>query len=188
MRHSSGVTGRGQGFGLGEDKRGRWRRRGASAVQNGAAAELGCDACVQAPSCRPSAPWAPGSSSAVWHARAQPDRNGGGERKRRLPRAGEQQDRALRGDAGARCNPKREACSEVAKLLRLRGLTFDMSGSRRQAQPAGGCPLDGGVRRQAPHARGSRGLRETRGPFAWQGVRRSLWKVFASVQRPHRTT
>src|SRR5664279_2133686 len=26
------------------------------------------------------------------------------------------------------------------------GLTFDMSGSRRQAKPAGGCPLDGGVR------------------------------------------
>ena len=27
------------------------------------------------------------------------------------------------------------------------GLTFDMSGDRRQAQPAGGRPLDGGVRR-----------------------------------------
>ena len=26
------------------------------------------------------------------------------------------------------------------------GLTFDMSGSRRQAQPAGGCPLNGMVR------------------------------------------
>ena len=31
--------------------------------------------------------------------------------------------------------------------MRSCGLTFDMSGSRRQAQPAGGCPLDGGVRR-----------------------------------------
>jgi hypothetical protein len=26
------------------------------------------------------------------------------------------------------------------------GLTFDMSGGRKQAQPAGGRPLDGGVR------------------------------------------
>lgn len=29
----------------------------------------------------------------------------------------------------------------------LRGLTFDMSGKRKQAQRAFGCPLDGGVRR-----------------------------------------
>lgn len=30
------------------------------------------------------------------------------------------------------------------------GLTFDMSGDRRQAKPAGGRPLDGGVRRHLP--------------------------------------
>ena len=30
--------------------------------------------------------------------------------------------------------------------------TFDMSGSRRQAKPAGGCPVDGGVRRHIPRA------------------------------------
>ena len=29
-----------------------------------------------------------------------------------------------------------------------RDLTFDMSGDRKPAQPAGGRPLDGGVRRQ----------------------------------------
>ena len=29
------------------------------------------------------------------------------------------------------------------------GLTFDMSGSRKPAKPAGGCPLDGGVRRHS---------------------------------------
>src|SRR5450631_3569418 len=33
-------------------------------------------------------------------------------------------------------------------VLRLRRLTFDMSGGRKQAQPAGGRPLDGGVRRR----------------------------------------
>src|SRR5664280_402795 len=33
--------------------------------------------------------------------------------------------------------------------LALRGLTFDMSGGRKQAEPAGGRPLDGVVR---PHA------------------------------------
>jgi hypothetical protein len=33
-----------------------------------------------------------------------------------------------------------------------RDLTFDMSGGRKQAKPAGGCPLDGVVRRHAPSA------------------------------------
>src|SRR6185312_6065798 len=33
------------------------------------------------------------------------------------------------------------------------GLTFDMSGDRRQAQPAGGRPLDGGVRRHGSNGR-----------------------------------
>ena len=37
-------------------------------------------------------------------------------------------------------------------MAALSDLTFDMSGSRRQAQPAGGCPLDGGAR---PHVAGS---------------------------------
>ena len=33
-------------------------------------------------------------------------------------------------------------------MARVGALTFDMSVSRRQAKPAVGCPLDGGVKRQ----------------------------------------
>ena len=48
---------------------------------------------------------------------------------------------------GARCHSKQEACSEVAKQMGLRGLTFDMSGGPKGAKRPLERPLDGGVRR-----------------------------------------
>ena len=51
---------------------------------------------------------------------------------------------------GWRNEPETSLCvpgSQNAGELHAWGLTFDMSGSRRQAKPAGGCPLDGVVRR-----------------------------------------
>ena len=36
--------------------------------------------------------------------------------------------------SGARCDSKQEACSEVAKRVPLRGLTFDMSGGTKGAK------------------------------------------------------
>ena len=40
-------------------------------------------------------------------------------------------------------------------------LTFDMSGSRKHAKRAGGCPLDGGVRRSLTEGRSLRKRRRT---------------------------
>ena len=47
-------------------------------------------------------------------------------------------------------------------------LTFDMSGSRRQAKPAEGCPLDGGVKR---HASGRANSLAAWRRARWQGRR-----------------
>ena len=43
-----------------------------------------------------------------------------------------------------------EFCFTQTKSAAHWALTFDMSGSRKQAKLAGGCPLDGGVRRHVP--------------------------------------
>jgi len=61
--------------------------------------------------------------------------------------------RAVRADAGARCDPKQQTRSEVTKQTRLRGLTFDMRRGLKRAKRALGRRLDGRVSR---HRRGWR--------------------------------
>ena len=57
----------------------------------------------------------------------------------------------LRGAAftGATRSPTLNEASHFT--LHLKGLTFDMSGNRRRAKHAGGCPLDGVVRFHCNH-------------------------------------
>ena len=58
----------------------------------------------------------------------------------------EQRERA-RGPGREQRTPSKRPCVRARRPSSYCGdLTFDMSGSRRQAKPAGGCPLDGVVR------------------------------------------
>ena len=105
--------------------------------------ELGGDPCVTVPPCLQSAPvgaepeqcW-PGSARATRASELQPV----AVRVRGTERTGQ-----LIG-SGARCDSEQEACSEVAKQVHWRGLTFDMSGGPKGAKRPLARPLDGGVR------------------------------------------
>ena len=137
-----------QGFGLGEDNRGRWRCPGARAGQSGAAVEPGCGGSMKTPPCSPSAPVSSRPSSVTRHARAQADEGGGDKRQRWPPARGWatspssacRHRRALQPEAGGR--------QRSGEATALWGLTFDMSGGPKGAKRPLERPLDGGVR---PH-------------------------------------
>ena len=84
------------------------------------------------------------------------------------------------GDVRQRKEQPRQRPTRRGRKVLHAGLTFDMSGGRKQAQPAGGRPLDGGVRRpRAGHSRRMRNLAK-----CWQAEALATHAVRCSAWRP----